>query len=34
VADALLIGLDRAVRDLREAVDRGIAQRRSTAGRA
>ncbi|HVJ95153.1 MAG TPA: pyridoxine 5'-phosphate synthase [Labilithrix sp.] len=34
VADAVLIGLDRAVRDLREAVNRGIAQRRSTAARA
>lgn len=31
VADAVLVGLDRAVRDLRAAVDRGVAQRSSTA---
>jgi pyridoxine 5-phosphate synthase len=31
VSDAVLVGLDRAVRDLRIAVDRGVAQRGSTA---
>jgi len=33
VADAVLVGLDRAVRALRSAVDRGLAGRRSTLGR-
>jgi pyridoxine 5-phosphate synthase len=34
IADAVLLGLDRAVRDLRAAVDRGTAERGSTPGRA
>ncbi len=33
VADAVLVGLDRAVRDLRAAVDRGVARRGSTPAR-
>jgi len=31
IADAVLIGLDRAVRDLRSAIDRGLS-RRAAAG--
>jgi pyridoxine 5-phosphate synthase len=33
VSDAVLVGLDRAVRDFRAAVDRGVAQRGSTPTR-
>jgi pyridoxine 5-phosphate synthase len=34
IADAVLVGLERAVRDLRAAVDRGVEARRSTGSGA
>lgn len=33
IADAVLVGLDRAVRDMRAAIERGVVARRSGAGR-
>jgi pyridoxine 5'-phosphate synthase PdxJ len=32
IADAVLVGMDRAVRDLRSAIDRGLTRRRAEHG--